>query len=74
MRRYVAPAAVLAVVVLGLGVVANAFVTGGLANVLDRLQSRVAWVVPFVAMLLLVQYAPLAARQLLARVRASARL
>jgi hypothetical protein len=73
LRRYIAPAGVLAVVVLGLGVVANAFVTGGLANVLDRLQSRVAWVIPFVALLLLVQYGPIILRQLLEYTRASTR-
>lgn len=63
LRRVVAPGAVLAVVALGLGVLCNALVTGGLANVLDRLQARVAWVLPFAALLLLVQYGPGLLRQ-----------
>lgn len=49
----------LLLVVVGLGMIANAFVTGALANVLDRLQSRVAWLVPFVAILVAVQEGPL---------------
>ncbi|TGD78531.1 hypothetical protein [Hymenobacter wooponensis] len=63
LRRMVAPEAVLAVTVLGLGVLSNALVTGGLANVLDRLQSRVSWVLLFAAVLLLVQYGAVLVRQ-----------
>ena len=54
---------VLLVIIFGLGMVANAFVTGALANVLDRLQGRVAWLLPFVAILALLNQGPaLAAR------------
>ena len=60
-RRLGVPAA-LAVLVLALGVGANAFVTGSLANVLDRLQGRVAWVLPFAAVLLLAEHGPALAR------------
>ncbi|TGE05493.1 hypothetical protein [Hymenobacter fodinae] len=58
LRRLLTPSAILVVVILSLGVVSNAVVTGGLANVLDRLQARVSWVMPFVALLLVVQYGP----------------
>ena len=30
----------------------NAFVTGAMANVLDRLQSRVSWILPLVAIIM----------------------
>ena len=42
----------------GFGLVANAFATGALANVLDRLQGRVAWLLPFWALLLVASQAP----------------
>lgn len=48
----------LLLLVVGLGLVANAFVTGALANVLDRLQGRVAWLLPFAALLLLAELGP----------------
>ena len=48
----------LLVLVLGLGLVANAFVTGALANVLDRLQGRVAWLLPFAALLIVAEVGP----------------
>lgn len=48
----------LLLLVLGLGLVANAFVTGALANVLDRLQGRVAWLLPFAALLVLAECGP----------------
>ncbi|ALD22039.1 hypothetical protein [Hymenobacter sp. DG25A] len=54
----VAPAAAGLVLVCGAGIVSNALVTGSLANVLDRLQGRVAWLLPWVALLLLAQYLP----------------
>ncbi|AIZ62855.1 hypothetical protein PK28_02640 [Hymenobacter sp. DG25B] len=57
-RARVAPAAVGLVLVCGAGLVSNAFVTGSLANVLDRLQGRVSWLLPWVALLLLAQYLP----------------
>ncbi|OWP64655.1 hypothetical protein CDA63_02535 [Hymenobacter amundsenii] len=63
-RRRVAPALVGFVLVVGVGIGANALVTGGLANVLDRLQGRVAWLLPWAALLLLAQYLPLPVRWL----------
>ncbi|MET4074276.1 hypothetical protein [Hymenobacter sp. UYCo722] len=48
----------LLLLVLGLGLVANAFVTGALANVLDRLQGRVAWLLPFAALLVVAEHGP----------------
>jgi len=57
-RRAVGPAGALLLVLVGLALVANAFVTGNLANVLDRLQVRVAWLLPFAALLLLAQHGP----------------
>ena len=62
-RRRLGAPAVLAVLVLALGVGANAFVTGSLANVLDRLQGRVAWVLPFAAVLLLAEHGPALVRR-----------
>lgn len=67
-RRSAAAAAryarlVLLLVVVGMGLVANAFVTGALANVLDRLQGRVAWLLPFAALLVLAECGPDWARQ-----------
>lgn len=37
-------------------IVCNAFVTGALANVLDRLQCRIVWFIPMIAFLLLFNY------------------
>ncbi len=37
-------------------IVCNAFVTGALANVLDRLQCRVVWFIPMIALILLCNY------------------
>lgn len=68
-RRWLSSTAVLTVLVLAAGVVANALVTGGLANVLDRLQARVAWVLPFAALLLLAEHGPALWRQWTARRR-----
>lgn len=34
-------------------IVLNAFVTGAMANVLDRLQSRIVWLIPLIALILL---------------------
>ena len=42
--------------IIGLGLLGNAFATGALANVLDRLQGRVAWLLPFVAVLMVAQF------------------
>ena len=58
LRRRLSARTLLLVLVLAGGVVANAFVTGSLANVLDRLQARVAWVLPFAAVLLLAEHGP----------------
>lgn len=63
LRRHLSTTTVLLVLVLAAGVVVNAFVTGSLANVLDRLQSRVAWVLPFSAVLLLAEHGPALWRQ-----------
>ncbi|RSK42670.1 hypothetical protein [Hymenobacter perfusus] len=57
-RARIAPAAVGLVLVCGAAVVSNALVTGSLANVLDRLQGRVAWLLPWACLLLLAQYLP----------------
>lgn len=57
-RRAVgAPTAVLGSILL-LGVVANALVTGALANVLDRLQARVAWLLPFAVLVVAAEVLP----------------
>lgn len=45
----------LLILVILAGVVANAFVTAGLANVYDRLQTRVLWLVTFLAIVVLVE-------------------
>ena len=57
-RQRVGPHGVLLLVLVGLMLVANAFVTGNLANVLDRLQVRVGWLLPFAALLLAAQHGP----------------
>ncbi|WP_188812609.1 hypothetical protein [Hymenobacter cavernae] len=56
LRLRLAPATIPMVVVLGLGIVCNAFVTGALANVLDRLQGRISWLLPFAALLLVAEH------------------
>ena len=58
----------------GLGLVANAFATGALANVLDRLQGRVAWLLPFGAALLLAEQGPALAAWVRARLPRRAEL
>ena len=58
LRSALPPSSILLLVLLGIGIVCNAFVTGGLANVLDRLQARVAWLLPFAAILLGAQQWP----------------
>ena len=50
--------ALLLLTIWGLGLVANAFAVGALANVLDRLQGRVAWLLPFGALLLALDVLP----------------
>jgi hypothetical protein len=57
-RQLIGPAGAMLLVLVGLSLVSNAFVTGNLANVLDRLQVRVAWLLPFAALLLLAQHGP----------------
>ena len=57
-RQRVGPAGAMLLVLVGLALVANAFVTGNLANVLDRLQVRVAWLLPFAALLLAAEHGP----------------
>ena len=56
-RQQLSPAVLLVITVFGLGILSNALVTGGLANILDRLQSRVAWLMPFGALLLTLPFA-----------------
>ena len=51
-RRRLAPGAAFWLALVGTGLVANAFATGALANVLDRLQARVAWLLPFAVLVL----------------------
>lgn len=58
MRKAVGPAGALLLVLVGLMLVANAFVTGNLANVLDRLQVRMAWLLPFATLLLVIEHGP----------------
>jgi hypothetical protein len=53
-RRVGAPTGLL-FTVLGAGIAANALVTGALANVLDRLQARTAWLLPFMVLVLAVE-------------------
>ncbi len=57
-RQLLGPGGAMLLVLVGLALVANAFVTGNLANVLPRLQVRVAWLLPFVVGLLLAQHGP----------------
>ena len=57
-RQLIGPAGAMLLVLTGINLVANAFVTGNLANVLDRLQVRVAWLLPFATLLLLAQHGP----------------
>lgn len=38
------------------GILLNAFVTGSMANVLDRLESRIVWILPFIALILTFNY------------------
>jgi len=45
------------IIILMIGIIANAFITGGLANIYDRLQSRVGWLWVFIgAIVLLTHY------------------
>jgi hypothetical protein len=50
--------ALLVLVVWCFGMIFNAFAAGALANVIDRLQGRVAWLLPFGALLLLASSLP----------------
>ncbi|GAB3239443.1 hypothetical protein GCM10027346_32740 [Hymenobacter seoulensis] len=65
---------ILLITVLGAGIVANAFVTGALANVLDRLQGRVAWLLPLVALMVVAQHGPELLRWLWLRFRGAKQL
>ncbi|MGI4883862.1 MAG: hypothetical protein ACRYFR_02755 [Janthinobacterium lividum] len=56
-RRRLAPGSAFWLALVGAGLVANAFATGALANVLDRLQARVAWVLPFAVLVLATEVA-----------------
>ena len=71
-RQRVGPAGAMLLVLVGVSLVANAFVTGNLANVLDRLQVRMAWLLPFAALLLLAQHGPALLASLLRRLRTDA--
>jgi hypothetical protein len=57
-RKYLPAQQRLWLLVSLLGVVTNAGVTGGLANVLSRLQTRVVWVLPFSVLCLVVAHFP----------------
>jgi hypothetical protein len=71
-RRAVGPAGAVLLVLVGLMLVANAFVTGNFANVLDRLQVRMAWLLPFATLLLAVQQGPTVLALVLKRLQAFA--
>ncbi|KAA9331347.1 hypothetical protein F0P96_13955 [Hymenobacter busanensis] len=58
LRQHLSPTARLWLVICLTGVVANAGVTGGLANVLSRLQTRVVWVLPWSVLLIVASHAP----------------
>jgi hypothetical protein len=53
--RWLGPGAASWLVLVGTALVANAFATGAVANVYDRLQSRVAWLLPFAVLVLLAE-------------------
>ena len=72
-RQRVGPGGAMLLVLVGLMLVANAFVTGNLANVLPRLQVRLAWVLPFAVLLLLAQHGPALLLAGLRRLRAAPR-
>lgn len=61
------PAGLLLLTLWGFGLIANAFAAGALANVLDRLQGRVAWLLPFGALLLVAGLLPAGAAWVRAR-------
>jgi hypothetical protein len=39
-----------------ISVICNAFVTGAMANVLDRLQSRIVWLIPLISIIMIFNY------------------
>lgn len=51
-RRRLGPGAASWLALVGAALVANAFATGAVANVYDRLQARVAWLLPFTVLVL----------------------
>ncbi len=51
-RNKINPLLIVLTVLTYLMLIINAFVTGAMANVLDRLQSRVSWVLPLVAIIM----------------------
>lgn len=51
-RRRLGPGAVTWLALIGATLVVNAFATGAVANVYDRLQARVAWLLPFAVLVL----------------------
>ncbi|TPG62916.1 hypothetical protein [Hymenobacter nivis] len=51
-RRRLEPGAVAWLALVGTALVTNAFATGAVANVYDRLQARVAWLLPFAVLVL----------------------
>ncbi|WP_201983303.1 hypothetical protein [Hymenobacter rubidus] len=72
-RQRIGPPGAMLLVLVGVALVSNAFVTGNLANVLDRLQVRMAWLLPFAALLLAAQHGPSLVAQGLRRLAAAAR-
>jgi hypothetical protein len=51
-RRQLGPGAVTWLALVGTALVVNAFATGAVANVYDRLQARVSWLLPFAVLVL----------------------
>ncbi|GAA4503405.1 hypothetical protein GCM10023172_28160 [Hymenobacter ginsengisoli] len=51
-RQRLGPGAVTWLVLVGTALVVNAFATGAVANVYDRLQARMAWLLPFTVLVL----------------------
>jgi hypothetical protein len=54
-RRWLGPGAASWLTLVGTALVANAFATGAVANVYDRLQARVAWLLPFTVLVLVTE-------------------
>lgn len=53
LRKRIHTKLLLLTLIMLITLVANAFVTGAMANILDRLQSRISWILPLMAMILI---------------------